>query len=49
VKSNIDTSCTANINFLQPLSAQAQQARKIDISSIVAFLRYFDYNMTANV
>jgi hypothetical protein len=28
---------------LQPLSAQAQQAKKIDISSAVAFLGCFDY------
>jgi len=42
LKSKIDTSRTADINFLQPLSAQAQQARKIDISSAVVFLGCFD-------
>ena len=46
VKSNIDTLRTAHINFLQPLSAQAQQARKIDMSNTVAVLGYFDYITT---
>ena len=43
MKSNIDTPRTAHINFFYPFSAQAQQARKIDMSNTVEVLGYFDY------
>jgi hypothetical protein len=45
VKSNIDTSRNADINFFACLLAAPVQAEatKINISSIVAFLGYFYY------
>jgi len=48
VKSNIDTSRTADINFscLLCLCLCRQRLQKIDISNTVAFLGYFDYRNT---
>jgi len=43
VKSNIDTSGTADINFSCLLCLHRQRRQKIDISKTVAFLVYFDY------
>jgi len=43
VKSNIDTSRTADINFSCLLYLRRQWLQKIDISNTVAFLGYFDY------
>ena len=45
VKSNIDTSRTADINFSCLLCLCRQRLQKIDTSSILAFLGYFDYRM----
>jgi len=46
VKSNIDTSRTADINFSCLLCLRRQRLQKIDISNTVAFLGYFDYRNT---
>jgi len=46
VKSNIDTSRTADINFSCLLCLCRQRLQKIDISNTVAFLGYFDYRNT---
>jgi len=43
VKSNIDTSHAADINFSCLLCLRRQRLQKIDISNTVAFLGYFDY------
>jgi len=43
VKSNIDTSRTADINFPCLLCLRRQRLQKIDISNTVAILGYFDY------
>jgi len=43
VKSNIDTSRTADINFSCLLCLRRQRLQKIDISNTVAFLGYFDF------
>jgi len=44
VKSNIDTSRAADINFSCLLCLRRQRLQKIDISNTVAFLGYFDYS-----
>jgi len=46
VKSNIDKSRTADINFSYLLCPRRQRLQKIDISHTVAFLGYFDYRNT---
>jgi hypothetical protein len=43
VKSNIDTSRAADINFSCLLCLRRQRLQKIDISNTVAFSGYFDY------
>jgi len=45
VKSNIDTSHTADINFSCLLCLRRQRLKKIDISNTVACLGYFEYSI----
>ena len=44
MKSNIDTLCTAGINFSCLLCLRRQRLQKICTRSTVAFLGYFDYS-----
>ena len=45
MKSNVDTSHTADINFSCLLCLRRQRLQKIDISNTVAFLGCFDYKL----
>ncbi len=49
MKSNIDTSRTADIYFSCLLCLRKQRLQKIDISIIIAILGYFDYKAVLTV